>query len=314
MASYKDSGVDIKKADKLVKHLGITGFGGAIKLDDLNFLTDSNPYWSTSGSHLVLSTDGVGTKILIADELKIYDTIGIDLVAMCVNDILCHGAKPIAFLDYYATGKLTLAKSKKILAGIKKGCEIAGCQLAGGETAEMPGLYKKTGVGTFDLAGFAVGIARQQEYRPNSRYDLQSEKDDILIGIPSSGFHSNGFSLIRKTYKEQGLNYNEDLLTPTRIYVDDILPVLDDIKALAHITGGGIHGNLSRIIPDGLSYRLDIKYPPLFEQFRIMTQQTKEDFESTFNCGIGMILVANKKKVDNILKHIVDAKVIGSLY
>jgi len=164
--TYKDAGVDVNKADKLVKHLGIGGYGAVIDIDKTlpQFTTWNNPYWHT-GCRLVMGTDGVGTKILVAEQLKKYDTIGIDLVAMCVNDIICHGATPFAFLDYYATGKLVLKKSKEILKGIQRGCEIADCQLVGGETAEMPGVYTKS---KFDLAGFAIGLVHAQDERPKN--------------------------------------------------------------------------------------------------------------------------------------------------
>ena len=298
--TYKDAGVDVNKADKLVKHLGIGGYGAVIDIDKTlpQFTTWNNPYWHT-GCRLVMGTDGVGTKILVAEQLKKYDTIGIDLVAMCVNDIICHGATPFAFLDYYATGKLVLKKSKEILKGIQQGCEIADCQLVGGETAEMPGVYTKS---KFDLAGFAIGLVHAQDERPKN-----VKIGDHIIGIPSSGLHSNGFSLIRKLYKE----YTEEMLTPTRIYTYDVLPVIQHINALAHITGGGIHGNLPRVLPKGTSYKLKFKYSKQWQELYKKTKFSKTEFESTFNCGWGMLLVA--KETDKILDHIKDAKVIGEI-
>jgi len=301
--TYKDAGVDVNKADKLVKHLGIGGYGAVIDIDKTlpQFTAWNNPYWHT-GCKLVMGTDGVGTKILVAEQLKKYDTIGIDLVAMCVNDIICHGATPFAFLDYYATGKLVLKKSKEILKGIQRGCEIADCQLVGGETAEMPGVYTKS---KFDLAGFAIGLVHAQDERPKN-----VKVGDHIIGIPSSGLHSNGFSLIRKLYN----GYTEEMLTPTRIYTYDVLPIIEHINALAHITGGGIHGNLPRVLPKGTSYKLKFKYSEQWQELYKKTKFSKAEFESTFNCGWGMLLVAKKlHETDKILDHIKDATVIGEI-
>ena len=285
MTRYKESGVDIQKAEELVKFLKISGFGAVIDLGD--------------GRKLTLSTDGVGTKLLLAEELGIYDTIGIDLVAMCVNDILCMGAKPIAFLDYYAMGKLDLEKSKLILSGILKGCELSGCPLVGGETAEMPGVYPKSG---FDLAGFAAGIIE----KGNEKGKDKVKEGNKIIGIPSSGLHSNGFSLIRRVIKKPTMEH----LTPTRIYVKDVLPVLDSINAMAHITGGGIHGNLPRILTDDLTYDIDIPYSEVMRQLYNLCYMTKHEFESTFNCGWGMMLITDD---DSVLDHIKDARVLGKV-
>jgi len=289
MTTYKESGVDIKKAEELVKFLRLAGFGALIDLGD--------------GRKLTLSTDGVGTKLLVAQELGIYDTIGIDLVAMCVNDILCMGAKPVAFLDYYATGKLDLEKSKQILTGIQRGCEIAGCPLVGGETAEMPGVYTKDG---FDLAGFAAGII---ETGDEKTVDVVNE-GDFIVGLPSSGFHGNGFSLIRKIFKEKGIPMEPIHLTPTRIYVNDVLPELVWIKSMAHITGGGIHGNLPRALPNHLTYDITIPYSSLMQHLFIMSGLSTVEFESTFNCGWGMILIADS----NMLATKIDgATVLGKV-
>jgi phosphoribosylformylglycinamidine cyclo-ligase len=282
MTTYKESGVDIEKAEKLVNFLNISGFGSSIDLGD--------------GRKLTLSTDGVGTKILIAEELQIYDTIGIDLVAMCVNDILCMGAKPIAFLDYYAMGKLDLEKSKKILAGILKGCELAGCPLVGGETAEMPGVYPENG---FDLAGFSAGIVEKGNTKPS----IDIKEGDLIIGIPSSGFHSNGFSLIRTIYKNHGITPELNDLTPTKIYVNDIIPNMHLIKALAHITGGGIHGNLPRALPDRLTYDIKIPYSDKFNWLFRLSGLTNIEFENVFNCGWGMILIAESDELIDCVKN-----------
>lgn len=289
MTTYKESGVDIEKADQLVKFLGMKGFGALIGLGD--------------DRQLALSTDGVGTKILIAEELGIYDTIGIDLVAMCVNDILCQGARPIAFLDYYATGKLNLDKSKEVLSGILKGCELADCPLVGGETAEMPGVYPENG---FDLAGFVAGIVE-----PNDEKHTDTvEEGDLIVGLPSSGFHSNGFSLIRKIFEEKGIPLEPVHLTPTKIYVNDILPVLDSIRSMAHITGGGIHGNLPRALPDHLTYDISIPYSSLMQHLFIMSGLTNVDFESTFNCDWGMMLITEE---DDLATKIDGAAVLGKV-
>ena len=299
--AYKDAGVDVKKADKLVKHLGISGYGAVIDIDStLKTLPSyNNPYWHT-GCKLVMGTDGVGTKILVAEQLKKFDTIGIDLVAMCVNDIICHGAIPFAFLDYYATGKLVLKKSKEILKGIKKGCELAGCQLMGGETAEMPDVYTKS---NFDLAGFAIGLAHVQDERPKN-----VKAGDIIMGVPSSGPHSNGYSLLRKLYNNK---FDLSLLEPTRIYVKDVIPNIKHIKAISHITGGGIHGNFPRVLPEGVSYKLDITLNDWWKDLFKRSKMEINEFESVFNCGWGLLLVADEKDVDNI--EIKDAQVIGQI-
>ena len=284
MISYKDSGVDVELADKLVKHLGFKDYGAIIDL----------------GSVLVvLSTDGVGTKLLVAEERNKFHTIGIDLVAMCTNDVLCSGAKPHSFLDYYATGKLDLEKSKSILAGIKLGCELAGCELVGGETAEMPGVYEGT---KFDLAGFCMGVIDPDDrFYTLPRYVTPG---DILLGIPSSGPHANGYSLLRKL-----LPSHEIPLTPTRIYTNEILDNKDWIKACAHITGGGIHGNLPRILGD-YNYELQYDIPDGFwSDLLERSKLPRHEFESVFNCGYGMIVVTNC--VDSI--DIPDAVVIGKV-
>jgi phosphoribosylformylglycinamidine cyclo-ligase len=284
--AYKDAGVDTKKADKLVEHLGMSDYGAVVNL--------------LNGPQVVLSTDGVGTKILVAEQLKKFDTIGIDLVAMCVNDILCQGAQPVSFLDYYATGKLDLDKSKQILNGILKGCEIAECRLVGGETAEMPGVYKGS---NFDLAGFAMGVVVEEHPKKHLIKDT-----DVIIGIPSSGPHSNGYSLLRKIYNNK---FDLSLLEPTRIYVKDVMPVLKDVKAIAHITGGGIHGNLPRVLPDNISYNINITLNDWWQELFNRTTMTQYEFECIFNCGWGMLLIA--EYADVVLQYIPDAQVIGQL-
>ena len=284
---YKDAGVNIEKANQLINFLNIEGFAALINIGN--------------SKKLALSTDGVGTKLLLAEELGIYNTIGIDLVAMCVNDILCHGARPIAFLDYYATGKLDINKGKEILSGIIEGCRLANCPLVGGETAEMPDVYSETG---FDLAGFAAGIV-------DKNMELSTvKKDDLIIGIPSSGFHSNGFSLIRKVSYNNNISLNKNDLTPTRIYVKDILPNLSMIKSMAHITGGGIHGNLPRALPNNLTYDIKIPYSDKFDWFFSKCSISKYEFENIFNCGWGMLLITD---TSDILNQIKDAKILGKV-
>ena len=302
--TYKDAGVDIFKADQLVKYLGITGYGSLIKLGNV---------W------IVLSTDGVGTKLLVANELEKYDTIGIDLVAMCANDILCHGAKPYAFLDYYATGKLDLEKSKEILKGILEGCRQAGCKLVGGETAEMPGLYEGT---KFDLAGFCMGIVERKDM--NNLYEiprLDIILGDVILGIPSTGPHSNGYSLIRQLYKKKKRKYDSILLTPTAIYSNALLKTLKYIKAAAHITGGGIHGNLPRVLPHDTNYRLNDNVHSerrnnnaWWKDLYKMSNLPIQEFESVFNCGWGMLIVVAKEDVDRIQDlYIPNAVVLGDI-
>lgn len=274
--------VDQAKANELAKHLGISGYGAVVNVD--------------SASEIVLSTDGVGTKLLIAEHFNKFDTVGIDLVAMCANDILCLGARPHSFLDYYATGNLDLDKSKEILAGVLKGCELAGCKLVGGETAQLNPMFFKNS--WFDLAGFIMGVVEQR--LPSSPV----MKGDHIVGIPSSGVHSNGFTTIRKRLD----NWTEDLLTPTRIYTDEILNNLKYIKACAHITGGGIHGNLPRVL-NGLDYAINLTLDSYWKDLKHKLDLTSEDMENTFNCGWGMLLICNRPEFLDIK----GARVLGLL-
>jgi phosphoribosylformylglycinamidine cyclo-ligase len=309
--SYKDAGVDVLKADGMVKDIasaakktfrpevigGIGSFGALFRLDTLRY---KNPV-------LVSGTDGVGTKLKIAFLAKRHDTIGIDLVAMCVNDILTQGAEPLFFLDYLATGKLDKKASLDIIRGIADGCIEAGCSLIGGETAEMPGFYAR---GEYDVAGFAVGVVDKDDI-----IDGSTIKDgDAIIGIPSSGLHSNGYSLARKIFfdvmdstvttrlEELGDTKTlvEELLTPTRIYVKAVnaLKKEVDIKGMAHITGGGITGNLPRILPAGFGAEIwkdSWNIPPIFEIMRRQGNITEKEMLKTFNMGIGYIVVVNEK-------------------
>lgn len=314
-SSYKDAGVDIEKGDAFVQAIKpmvestfrpevLTKIGGFAGCVSLNLERYKKPI-------LVSSTDGVGTKLKIAFLMDRHDTVGIDLVAMCVNDIVVSGAKPLFLLDYFATSKLDAEKSEKVVSGIVKGCIEAECSLIGGETAEMPGFYKE---GEYDLAGFAVGIVEDSQLIDGSSVTV----GDKLIGIASSGLHSNGFSLVRKLLLDQykmdlekrveeiGEVLGEELLRPTRIYVKTILNLTRDfhIGGIAHITGGGITGNLPRIIPKGCKAMVrkgtwDI--PPIFPFLKEKGKISEKEMLRTFNNGIGMILIVRSKEVEDIL-------------
>ena len=307
--TYAEAGVDIDAGNKLVDLIRpavratrrpgadgeIGGFGGVFDLKAAGF---ADPL-------LVAANDGVGTKVKIAIESGRHDTIGVDLVAMCVNDLIVQGAEPLFFLDYYATGKLAPEAAASVVRGIAKGCEIAGCALLGGETAEMPGLYAE---GDYDLAGFAVGAVERSGLLPR-----QVAAGDIVFGLPSSGVHSNGFSLVRRIVARAGLAWDapapfeparglaEALLEPTRIYVKPLLAALkatDKIAALAHITGGGFPDNLPRVLPKGLGVTLDLAAIPLPDVFRWLAQAgglAQSEMARTFNCGIGMVVVASRQ-------------------
>jgi len=308
MITYKDAGVDIEKADKFVEEIKgfvqktftknvITPIGGFASAYLLEISKYKNPV-------ITSSTDGVGTKLKIAQQINKHDTIGIDLVAMCVNDLVTTTSKPLFFLDYFATGKLKPETAVEVIKGIAKGCELAECSLVGGETAEMPGMYKDD---EYDLAGFAVGIVEKEKLLDGSK----TEKGNILIGIASSGVHSNGYSLVRKIVEVKGYSYKdyfqefgktlgEELLTPTKIYVKTILALTEriDIKSIAHITGGGIPGNLIRVIRPGLKAVVEEgswEVLPIFKWIAKEGQVPKEDMYKTFNMGIGMILAIDKK-------------------
>lgn len=312
MTSYKKSGVDSALSDKFTEFLEkksplIGGFAGLYNLREYG-----------SEYSLVACTDGVGTKLKLAFELDKHDTIGIDLVAMCVNDLITCGGDPLFFLDYYATGKLNLEKSKKIINGILEGCRQSHMVLLGGETAEMPGFYSK---GEYDLGGFSVGIVKNSEIIDGSSI----KEGDIVIGLKSSGFHSNGYSLIRKVMeKKKSIRMRiKDFLTPTRIYVDQIRNIKESLKkrkskilGLAHITGSGIEGNLERIIPDGLCARVrkdSWEVPELMKMLSIEGGISQKEMFSTFNMGIGMILVVRPGDVEAVLKTDKTAMVIGEI-
>jgi phosphoribosylformylglycinamidine cyclo-ligase len=310
--TYAEAGVDIDAGNRLVDLIRpavratrrpgadgeIGGFGGVFDLKAAGF---TDPL-------LVAANDGVGTKVKIAIESGRHETIGVDLVAMCVNDLIVQGAEPLFFLDYYATGKLTPEAAASVVKGIAAGCKIAGCALLGGETAEMPGLYAE---GDYDLAGFAVGAVERAGLLPR-----QVAAGDILFGLPSSGVHSNGFSLVRRIVARAGLAWDapapfeperslaEALLEPTRIYVKPLLAALkatDKIAALAHITGGGFPDNLPRVLPKGLGVRLDlaaIAVLPVFGWLAHAGGLAQSEMLRTFNCGIGMVIVVSKQATD----------------
>jgi len=307
--SYKKSGVDISLANKFVKHihnlskkvgkktensLNKDNIGGFGSLYDISKTKIKDPV-------IVSCTDGVGTKLDLANKYQKYDTIGIDLVAMCVNDLIVQGAKPLFFLDYIAIGKLDIKKTKKILKGILKGCKISGCELIGGETAEMPGLYKKN---DFDLAGFCVGIVSKKKILGKRKVGI----NDVILAIPSSGIHSNGYSLIRSILKKNKVSKNikKELLKPTKIYSKEILKLVTKkyINASAHITGGGLIENLLRSIPDNFSLQIDLSKIKVKSIFKWIKRKNISDNEMmrTFNCGVGFCLIVKKKNVEKIKK------------
>lgn len=324
--TYKQSGVDIDAGNELVNRIkpfakatrrigadaDLGGFGALFDLKKCNY---KDPV-------LVSSTDGVGTKLKIAIELNKHDTIGIDLVAMSVNDLLAQGAEPLFFLDYFACSNLNVDVASDVIKGISVGCKKANCALIGGETAEMPGIYKD---GDYDLAGFAVGAVERELILPK-----QTSKGDVLIGIKSSGLHSNGYSLARFILQQNNLslgskfdNYTigEALIEPTKIYVKSCIDAIktSKVKALAHITGGGLVENLPRVLNRDIS--IDIDYtswdmPEIFKVLQKLGNVSNEEMRRTFNCGIGMVLVVDKSNADEILsiiKKSEDALIIGNL-
>ena len=315
--SYSDAGVDIDAGNELVQRIkpslkktnrtgvisAIGGFGGLFDLKAAGF---RDPI-------LVAATDGVGTKLKIAIETKQLSTIGIDLVAMCVNDLICQGAEPLFFLDYFATGKLNLENAESIINGIAKGCELSGCALIGGETAEMPKMYHGE---DFDLAGFSVGAMERGQELPRP-----TDVGDIIIGLSSNGIHSNGYSLVRKIVENTGLQWSdhapfedkilgEALLMPTKLYVKQCLELknIDGVKAFAHITGGGLTENILRALTEGQGIKIDLStwtLPPVFKWLSSAGNVSQDEMLKTFNCGIGMTLIcsqASKNKVFSMLE------------
>jgi phosphoribosylformylglycinamidine cyclo-ligase len=327
--TYRDAGVDIHAGNALVDAIGplaamtkrtglmggIGGFGG---LFDLKACAFKDPV-------LVAATDGVGTKLKLAIETGLHDGIGIDLVAMNVNDLIVQGAEPLFFLDYFATGTLDVGVATKVVGSIAEGCKEAGCALIGGETAEMPGLYKAA---DYDLAGFAVGAVERDGLLP--RKDI--EAGDVILALPSSGVHANGFSLVRRVVEKTGLRWNDPapfapretlgqaLLTPTRIYVRQILETIRTtgaVKGLAHITGGGLTENIPRVLPEPLAAEIDLgsfALPPVFAWLKREANLDDTEMLRTFNCGIGMILVTAPRDVKRVRRHLGDeAFVIGAI-
>lgn len=328
--AYKRAGVDIDAGDRLVKKIGplaratarpgadgaLGGFGGLFDLKAAGF---NDPI-------LVSGADGVGTKLKLAFDLDQHETIGIDLVAMCVNDVLAQGAEPLFFLDYFATGKLKPEVAANVVAGIAEGCRISGCALVGGETAEMPGMYAP---GEYDLAGFCVGAVERDDLMPRV-----VAKGDVMIGIASSGAHSNGYSLIRQILTDSGVSLEnpapfdetrslgEALLAPTQIYVKSVLPLLKnpDVKAFAHITGGGLTDNVPRVLGDDLAPNFDptaIRLPPLFQWLMETGNLTEAEMHRTFNCGTGGVLITSPNATDATVEALnksgENASVIGTI-
>ena len=307
--TYKKSGVNMAAADKLVKYISkisrktykkntekksFKNIGSFGSIYDLSKNNVNNPI-------IVSSADGVGTKIEIANKFKKYNTIGIDLVAMCVNDLIVQGAKPLFFLDYIAVNKLNLNKVKKILNGIVHGCKLAGCALLGGETAEMPGTYGKN---KFDLAGFSVGVVEKKNLLTKNKI----KSNDVVLAVPSSGLHSNGFSLVRNILKKKNLylpsHIKKDLIKPTKIYVKELKKIKEKklINGCANITGGGLLNNTIRILPDKLCLNIDlskIKIKPIFKWLKKNNIKDSEMLK-TFNCGVGFCLITNTKNISKI--------------
>ncbi|MBI4336040.1 MAG: phosphoribosylformylglycinamidine cyclo-ligase [Candidatus Omnitrophica bacterium] len=308
--SYKSAGVDIEKADRFVERIkpvvnrigglkGIGSFGGFFKFDVKKY---RDPIF-------VSSTDGVGTKLKIAFLANRHDTVGIDLVAMNVNDVLCSGARPLFFLDYIATGKIEIKVLTDVVKGIANGCRQAGCALVGGETAEMPSFYKE---GEYDLAGFCVGVVEKDKIIDGSR----TASGDVIVGLESNGLHSNGYSLARKVFSEKELRrFSNELLRPTRIYVKPILSLLPEtgarrpatIKGIAHITGGAFYGKIPRIIPKDKTFvirRNSWRVPKIFEAIQKKGRISEKEMFTCFNMGIGMVVVVGKNFADKVINRL----------
>jgi len=306
--TYEKSGVNIKAADNFVKFISNISSKnkGNKKFNNIgNFGSISDIPKDFKRPKIVASTDGVGTKIEIANILNKYDTIGIDLVAMCVNDLIVQGAKPLLFLDYISTNKIDLKKLKSIIKGIVKGCKISGCELVGGETAEMPGTYEK---GKFDIAGFSVGIVDENKILNKKKI----VKNNLILAIPSSGVHSNGYSLIRDILNKKKINLKKtkflkkELLKPTKIYVKEVLSLIKKnlINGCANITGGGISDNIKRIIPDRLTANINLNKIKIKKIFSWLKENNIDDKEMlrTFNCGVGFCLIIDPKNLDKVKK------------
>ncbi|MFR3569212.1 MAG: phosphoribosylformylglycinamidine cyclo-ligase [Paraclostridium sordellii] len=319
MLTYRDSGVDIDEGNRAVNLIKnkIKGTYDNNVIGDLgNFsgLYSLKDFMNMGEPVLLSSTDGVGTKLKLAQMLNIHNTVGIDLVAMCVNDLICQGAKPLFFLDYIATGKLVPEKIDDIVSGIVEGCKQAGCALIGGETAEMPGMYSKE---DYDLAGFSVGIADKNKIISGQNVKV----GDTLIGIASSGIHSNGYSFIRKIFLEEykyelnqyieelEMTLGEALLVPTKIYVKLVMNLIEkyDLKAIAHITGGGVIENIPRVIPKGLGININKnswEKQPIFKMIEKFNSIDEIELHKSFNMGIGLVIVVDSDKSEEITKFI----------
>lgn len=318
--TYRDAGVDLQKAEEFVNYIKekVKGFSGSVLLwggfsSGLKIEGYKDPV-------IMMSTDGVGTKLKVAQAVGIHDSIGIDLVAMNVNDVLTSGADPIAFLDYIATGRIDFDVLKKVIDGIVEGCKRAGIPLVGGETAQMPDFYPD---GVYDLAGFCVGVCEKSHLLTGE----EIKNGDMIIGLPSSGFHSNGYSLIRKVLTQKGVGYNdrlgefgkrvyELLLEPTRIYVEDVkkLKTKVKIKGMAHITGGGIRGNLVRILPEGKRAVVKKSLIPkqeIFDWIRKLGNIEEEEMYRTFNMGMGFVIIVEEREVQKVRELIKDTFVCG---
>ena len=306
--TYEKSGVNINAADNFVKFISSISSNnkGKKKFSNIGgFGSISDIPKNLKNPKIVACTDGVGTKVEIANLLNKYDTIGIDLVAMSVNDLIVQGAKPLIFLDYISINKINLTKLKSILKGIVKGCKLSKCELVGGETAEMPGTYEKD---KFDIAGFAVGLVDKK--RILLKKDIK--KNDLVLAIPSSGVHSNGYSLVRYVLKKKKINLKNnsflkrELIRPTKIYVEEVLNLIDNnlINGCANITGGGLSDNIKRVIPDGLVADIYLNKVKTKKIFKWLKKNDIEDSEmlKTFNCGVGFCLIINPKNLSKISK------------
>jgi phosphoribosylformylglycinamidine cyclo-ligase len=307
--TYKKSGVNIKAADNFVNFISsvsskkkgkkkFSNIGGFGSISDIpNYVKQPK---------IVACTDGVGTKIEIANTLNKYDTIGIDLVAMSVNDLIVQGAKPLLFLDYISINKINLIKLKSIIKGIVNGCEQSGCELVGGETAEMPGTYEK---GKFDIAGFAVGVVGRNKILSKNKI----KPNDLILAIPSSGLHSNGFSLVRYLLSKKKINIKKnkflkkELLRPTKIYVKEVLKLIDKnlINGCANITGGGLADNIRRVVPDNLVAEINLDYVRTSKIFKWLYRNgiSNKEMLKTFNCGVGFCLIINPNKYDSVKRY-----------
>tara|TARA_B100001057_G_scaffold394737_1_gene404026 strand:+ start:8836 stop:9864 length:1029 start_codon:yes stop_codon:yes gene_type:complete len=307
--TYKKSGVNITQADKFVKFIGSfnTKHKGKKKFNNIGgFGSISDIPNNIKQPKIVACTDGVGTKIEIANTLNKFDTIGIDLVAMSVNDLIVQGAKPLLFLDYISINKIDLPKLKSIIKGIVKGCKLSECELVGGETAEMPDTYEK---GKFDIAGFAVGVVSKKKILSKNKVKI----NDLVLAVPSSGLHSNGYSLVRYILKQKKIDIKKnrflksELLKPTKIYTKEVLNLIERnlINSCANITGGGLEDNLRRVIPENLLAKIDLKKIKTSKIFKWLKSHSISDKEmlKTFNCGVGFCLIVNPKNFKKVKKY-----------